>query len=104
MMADAGHFTISADHPALPGHFPGAPIVPGVVLLDHALALLAGHVDELQLGAVRRVKFLAPVLPGEDVSVYFHQDLRQGVSFTCVRQGETILTGVLSPGGREVGA
>ena len=29
-------FTIPHDHPALPGHFPGNPLVPAVVLIDHA--------------------------------------------------------------------
>ena len=37
-------FIISADHPSLPGHFPGHPIVPGVVLLDRVLeAIETGH-------------------------------------------------------------
>ena len=29
---------IRADHPSLPGHFPGAPLVPGVVILDEVIA------------------------------------------------------------------
>ena len=32
---------IGADHPSLPGHFPGAAIVPGVVILDEIVAALA---------------------------------------------------------------
>ena len=38
------YFTIPADHPALPGHFPGQPIVPGVVVLDRVVEVIeAGH-------------------------------------------------------------
>lgn len=43
-------------------------MVPGVVLLDHAVMLLAeatGHAPETL--TLRSVKFLSPVLPGETV-------------------------------------
>src|SRR5437879_10590804 len=42
---------IRADHPSLAGHFPGTPIVPGVVILDEVAAALARseeHTSELQ--------------------------------------------------------
>jgi 3-hydroxyacyl-[acyl-carrier-protein] dehydratase len=46
---------ISADHPSLPGHFPDAPLVPGVVILDEVLgALLEWRVD-CQLTGIRTV-------------------------------------------------
>jgi 3-hydroxyacyl-[acyl-carrier-protein] dehydratase len=61
---------VPASHPALPGHFPGQPIVPGVVLLAmvHAQAR-----QQLNFGAGpsqwRRIKFLGPVLPEQPFSI-----------------------------------
>jgi 3-hydroxymyristoyl/3-hydroxydecanoyl-(acyl carrier protein) dehydratase len=63
------NFVIDADHPALPGHFPGRPVVPGVVVLDRVLAAI----EEAHgpLGALRlpQVKFVQPLLPGEDARI-----------------------------------
>jgi 3-hydroxyacyl-[acyl-carrier-protein] dehydratase len=55
-----GRRTISADHPSLPGHFPGTPIVPGVVILDEILAALTEWREDSHVTAIRAVKFLAP--------------------------------------------
>jgi 3-hydroxyacyl-[acyl-carrier-protein] dehydratase len=56
-------FAIPADHPCLPGHFPGQPIVPGVVVLDRVLTAI--EAQHGVLGALRmpQVKFLQPLLP-----------------------------------------
>jgi 3-hydroxyacyl-[acyl-carrier-protein] dehydratase len=58
-------FVVPPDHPALPGHFPGRPIVPGVVVLDRVLDAIER--DHGALGALRlpQVKFVQTLLPGE---------------------------------------
>lgn len=63
---------IAPDHPAFAGHFPGHPIVPGVVLLDEAVQALAAAEGllpvSLQVGVA---KFLVPVGPGEPLSLSY---------------------------------
>lgn len=63
-------FVIHADHPCLPGHFPGRPLVPGVVLLDRVLDAIEAR-EGTGLGALRlpQVKFLQPLLPGQAARV-----------------------------------
>jgi len=56
--------SIPADHPAFAGHFPGRPIVPGVVLLDQAQSLLA-TATQGRIRGISMAKFLSPVSPGE---------------------------------------
>ena len=85
----AGRFVVPADHPCLPGHFPGRPVVPGVLLLDEVLARLAPHVPGTITG-VSSAKFLHPVAPGEDVDVTV--DPSTG-AFTCEAAGRTVVRG-----------
>ena len=62
--------TIAADHPALAGHFPGNPVVPGVVLLDEAIASIE-RARGRTFGSYRlaSVKFLRPVKPPATLTV-----------------------------------
>jgi 3-hydroxymyristoyl/3-hydroxydecanoyl-(acyl carrier protein) dehydratase len=62
-------FTISADHPSLAGHFPGQPIVPGVVLLDRVIDAIEAAHGPLPPVRMPQVKFLRPLLPGEAAAV-----------------------------------
>ena len=88
----AGRFVVPPTHPCLPGHFPGRPVVPGVLLLDEALALLAPHVPGTVTG-ISSAKFLHPVTPGEDVEVSV--DPCTG-AFACDSAGRTVLRGRVS--------
>ena len=59
---------IPADHPALPGHFPGNPVVPGVVLLDRVLTVTRGlGLDPVT--CLPQVKFLQVLRPGTEFRI-----------------------------------
>ncbi len=92
---------IDAAHPALAGHFPGDPIVPGVVLLDEivdaASAALGGEhaLDEL---TIRSAKFLRPVRPGDTLQIRVTPGTGNTVRFVCSVGADAAVSGVLAAG------
>ncbi|TMH30716.1 MAG: hypothetical protein E6H58_13650 [Betaproteobacteria bacterium] len=63
-------FVVAADHPSLPGHFPGRPIVPGVLLLDRVLSGISARLQR-PVRTLQQVKFAAALLPDETARVEF---------------------------------
>ncbi len=82
---------IAAGHPSLPGHFPGAPVVPGVLLLDR----LAAALEDSGAGRFARldaVKFLTPLLPDQQAELRWRLDGRQ-LRFRLLRDGRELMRG-----------
>jgi acyl-coenzyme A synthetase/AMP-(fatty) acid ligase len=89
--------TIAANHPAFAGHFPGRPIVPGVVLLDEAAGAIARAlgIDQAcwRLGSV---KFIRAVGPGAALRLEWRQS--GAIAFTLTDDDGVVASGSLTLG------
>jgi 3-hydroxymyristoyl/3-hydroxydecanoyl-(acyl carrier protein) dehydratase len=64
---------IAVDHPVFTGHFPGRPIVPGVLLLDAAQLEVESAIGHTVFG-IASAKFLSPTVPGDRLSLAYEFD------------------------------
>ena len=88
-------FAVSPDHPSLPGHFPGRPVVPGVVVLERVVEAIEAARGPLRALRLPQVKFVQPLLPGETAEVVL--EAVEGDAprwrFRVLRQGAVIASG-----------
>ena len=66
----AGEFLFDKDFPGFHGHFPGYPLLPGIVMIGMSLAVCeAACTAPMMLAGLERAKFSKQVLPGDTVRV-----------------------------------
>jgi 3-hydroxymyristoyl/3-hydroxydecanoyl-(acyl carrier protein) dehydratase len=88
---------IAADHPAFAGHFPGMPILPGAVLLDEALRVVAQNLAlDLTHWQIASAKFLDSVRPGESLIVEHSAAAHDSIRFIVRVADRTALAGTLT--------
>jgi len=81
-----------ATHPAFAGHFPGAPMVPGALLLAEALAGLGVAVAGLEIASA---KFLRPVGPDSIVEARCDEAGAGALRLELRSEGRLVATALL---------
>lgn len=103
-MTAATRWVVPPDHPAFAGHFPGHPVVPGVVLLDVVLELITRESGvALDRCEVTSAKFLSPAKPGDELLIRHEKSAGGAIRFDIMAGGAAgdrrIASGSITPGG-----
>ena len=89
---------IAVDHPAFAGHFPGNPILPGVVLLDAALREIELAGTPFGSGwKIAVAKFHRPLAPGDPITLERETMPDGSIRFAIHCTGRIVASGVLTP-------
>jgi len=94
---DTLNLQISPLHPAFEGHFPGTPVVPGAVLLDEAVRILAAAANQNAARCeIASAKFLSFVRPGEPLSLEHERRPDGSIRFVIRTPDRAIASGTLA--------
>jgi 3-hydroxyacyl-[acyl-carrier-protein] dehydratase len=87
---------LAADHPAYAGHFPNFPVLPGAVLLDEVLQVIAAERGiDLNGWQIASAKFLEAVRPGDALRIEFDAAAAGAIRFSVFATERKVIGGVL---------
>jgi 3-hydroxyacyl-[acyl-carrier-protein] dehydratase len=88
---------VAADHAAYAGHFPNFPVLPGAMLLDAAVRIIAEERGiDLRRWQIASAKFLGAVRPGDALRVEIDADTPEIIRFTIFAAERKVVSGMLS--------
>lgn len=70
------------DHPSLVGHFPGNPVIAGVLILDQVRQVVQQWQPGVSVESLPQVKFSAPLLPGQPLMILLDEQNGK-IRFRC---------------------
>ena len=89
------HF-ISSSHPCLEGHFPGNPVVPGVLILEEIISAVHKWLPDSRIEGFNTVKFLQPLYPNNHFTVQLQEKKSGVITFNCHLEKTLLNTGTLT--------
>ena len=89
---------IGSDHPALPGHFPGQPVVPAAVIVSRVMETARRSWPNIRVTGIRKAKFLQRVEPDEPLRIEFDAPTGDSLKFVCRRADVIVVEGRLTLG------
>ena len=92
----AGKLTIPGDHPSLPGHFPGNPVVPGVVILNEIVRMVETQLFGKFVVGFKFIKFVKPLRPDSEVVVRWKEKGTDMLDITCEHNDCVVVKGQLA--------
>ncbi len=90
----SSHGCIPPDHPSVAGHFPGKPVVPGVVILEAVIAAAESWRPGRTVTGMPSVKFMHPLKPGARFRIRLVEETDK-LEFTCFLDERILVAGEL---------
>jgi 3-hydroxyacyl-[acyl-carrier-protein] dehydratase len=89
---------VAPDHPAFAGHFPGRPVLPGVVVLMEVLAAIEAQTGQPpEQWTIASAKFIAAIEPGESLDISHAKTPSGAIRFEVRSARRLVASGQLTP-------
>ncbi len=88
------NYDIPVDHPSLQGHFPGNPVIPGVVIIEKVLRSISQARPSNSYKIVM-AKFLQPLIPPATLAVHIYENTENKFKFKATSKAHIIASGII---------
>lgn len=86
---------VPSDHLSLAGHFPGNPVVPGVIILHEVMTAVKEWVPNYQIQGFEVVKFSHPLKPDYCFTIELQKADSSLIKFKCHVEGLILNSGTI---------